>query len=171
MTYTQILVVIGTEQLPIVVSALELVAQVDNLLAVLSTLLIVRCASVNACIKIELSQNHVAKTLTCAILLWISRQYFGCLFHIVNQPIEELGTADLHRVSTAHLRVLVGERNITEQVDGMQIAKTADGASLGTILLHKSIVAASLVNLTDNLVTDRNLIEHTAVGSAYEYVA
>ena len=53
----------------------------------------------------------------------------------------------------------------------MQIAQSAKGASLGTILLHQGIVRAGSVNLANHFVADGNLKEHAAVASRYEDVA
>ena len=166
----QHLVVVGTEELPVVFSRLQLIAQVDYLLAVLGTLLIVGCASIDSCIQIELGQNHIAQTLAGAIFLRICRQQISCLLHILREPVEELGTAHLLRCTTTHSRGLIGERYIAEQINGVEIAQTTDGTSLCTILLHEGIVTASGINLTNHLITERNLIEYTAVASADENV-
>ena len=155
MSNTQIFVVVGTEHLEIVVAALEFVTQIDYLLAVLGALLIVRSTSIDASVQVKLSQNHVDQTLASAILLRVSRQLLCTLFHILNQPLEEVGTIDLLRICTTHLRVLIDERYITKHVDSVQVAQTTQGTSLGTILLHGGIVSVgSLTNLSHHLVAE-----------------
>ena len=99
-TNTKHLVVVGTEHLVVVGRRLELVAQVDDLLAVLSTLCIVGIASIDLCVQIELSQNHVDQTLASTILLRIGGQPISTLLHVLDHPIEKVGTADLLGVGT-----------------------------------------------------------------------
>ena len=103
MSDTQIFVVVGTEHLEIVVAALEFVTQIDDLLAILSALLIIRSTCIDTSVQVKLSQNHVGQTLTSAILLRIGRQLLCALFHILHQPLEEVGTIDLLRICTTHL--------------------------------------------------------------------
>ena len=149
-TNAQHLIVVGTEQFPVVVGRLQLVAQVDDLLAVFSTLGIVRRASINTRIQIELGKNHVSEALTCTIFLRIGGQLLSTLFHVLDHPVEQVSTADLLWVGTTNFRSLVGERHVAKHVDGMQIAQSADSTCFGSILLHGGIAGVrSFVNLTD----------------------
>ena len=171
MAHAEHLVVVSTEHLVVVGRRLQLVAEVDDLLAILGTLGIVGRAGIHLSVQVELGQNHIDHTLAGAILLRIGRQLLSTFLHVLHQPVEEVGTAHLLGIGTTHFRVLVSEGHISEEVDGMQIAQSAQGASLSTILLHQGIVGAGSVDLAHHFVADGNLVEHAAVAGRDEDVA
>ena len=169
--YAENLVVVGTEHLRVIVRRLQFVAQIDDFLAIFGAFRVVRSTRINACVQIEFCQNHIGHTLAGAIFLRIGRQLLCTFLHVLHEPVEQVGAADLLRIGAAHFAVFVHKRHIAEEVDGVQIAQSAQCTSLGAILLHRGIAAVrSLTNLAHHFVAKRNLIEHTAVGCTHEHV-
>jgi len=170
-------VVIGHEVMGIL--GFQGVSGADHLVQVSDGFGIFPGSGINLGIQVKLGQQHPGRSLvSMAVFAFRRKQFPFDILEFAFQIGKKLRTADLLGEEGTHAIFFSDERYVSEEVDGVVVAKSAQEAGFSTVRLDLvadiprdvSLVEFGRSGLTDEFVTCRHLVEYTVIEGTYETV-